>query len=192
MQRNLVWKGLQHESLENCIVHFQAHRILVRSCVLGIAREQPFKVDYRLSLDHSWQTHNVDVVIQTDNRFTSRQYTTNGKGDWYMNNAYLPELQGCVDVDISLTPLSNTLPIRRLKLEPGQRQATQVLYIDVLKQDIRPETQYYTALAPDRYRFETGDGSFSAELQTDKDLWVQYYPGLFELRSHLPAGYSIF
>lgn len=192
MQRNIVWKGLEYESLENCIVHYQSHRILVRSCILGIANEQPFKVDYRLSLDHSWRTLNVDVVIQTDNTFTSRQYTTNGRGQWYINNAPLPEMDGCEDVDISLTPLTNTLPIRRLNLKTDERQQINVLYIDVLQRDIRPETQYYTCLGPDRYLFETGDGGFKAEIETDEQLWVKRYPNLFEMRSNLAAGYSIY
>lgn len=192
MQRNIVWKGLEYESLENCIVHYQSQRILVRSCILGIANEQPFKVDYRLSLDHSWRTLNVDVVIQTNNTFTSRQYTTNGRGQWYINNALLPEMEGCEDVDISLTPLTNTLPIRRLNLKTDERQSVNVLYIDVLQRDIRPGTQYYTCLRPDRYLFETGDGSFKAEIETDEHLWVKRYPNLFEMRSNLAAGYSIY
>lgn len=192
MQRNIVWKGLENESLENCIVHFQKHRILLRSCVLGVVNEQPFKVDYRLSLDHSWRTLNVDVVIQANNSFTSRQYTTNTQGHWYMNNALLSEFEGCEDVDISITPLTNSLPIRRLNLEPGERRQIKVLYIDVPAQDIRPETQFYTCLDDRTYLFETGDGSFAAEITLDEQQWVKHYPGLFDMRSNLAAGYSIF
>lgn len=192
MQRNIIWKGLDDESLENCIVHVQAQRILVRSCIVGMAGGKPFKVDYRLSLDHSWRTFNVDVVIQSDNTFFSRQYTGNGRGHWYLNNVPVPELEGCIDVDIVFTPLTNTLPIRRLNLQTGQREQIRVVYVDVPAQEIRPDVQYYTCLAPDRYLFENADGSFTAEIETDNEGWVKYYPGLFEMRGNLPASYSIF
>lgn len=192
MQRNIIWKGLQDESTENCIVHFQAHRILVRSCMVGIAEGKPFKVDYRLSLDHAWRTLNLDIVMQTNNTFVSRQYTGNGRGHWYLNNAPVPELEGCIDTDIVFTPLTNTLPIRRLNLKPGEREQIRVLYVDVPAQEIRPAVQYYTRLSQNRYLFENADGSFTAEIETDDDGWVTHYPRLFEMLGNLEAGYSIY
>ena len=43
-----------------------------------------------------------------------------GEDGWTTRGgAAMPELEGCVDVDISATPVTNILPIRRLGLAPG-------------------------------------------------------------------------
>ena len=95
-------------------------------------------------------------------------------------------LKGCLDVDISATPFTNTLPIRRLALQPGSSATLSMVYIAVPRMQVEVTQQRYTCLevAPSggRYRFESlrnGVSSFTAELPVDRDGLVVDYPGLF-------------
>ena len=47
---------------------------------------------------------------------------------------------GCIDVDIRATPFTNTLPIRRLALQPGESRDLRMAFIDVPGLDVRPST----------------------------------------------------
>jgi hypothetical protein len=95
-------------------------------------------------------------------------------------------LKGCLEVDLSATPFTNTLPIRRGALQPGSSATLSMIYIAVPQMQVEVTQQRYTCLevAPSggRYRFESltnGLSRFAAELPVDREGLVVEYPGLF-------------
>jgi len=109
---------------------------------------------------------------------------TDGEGHWKKRGGEpVPELDGCIDVDISATPFTNTLPIRRLGLKPGESEELVVTYIRVPELLVGPERQTYGCLGAQvnggLYRFEALPGGFTAELPVDTEGLVLDYPGLF-------------
>jgi len=105
---------------------------------------------------------------------------SDGAGQWTgADGTALPEFDGCIDIDISATPFTNTLPIRRLILQPWQVERIRVLYIHVPTLEIESWDQRYTGLAPDRVRYESIGSDFMRELVVDDDGLVVTYPGLF-------------
>jgi uncharacterized protein len=95
-------------------------------------------------------------------------------------------LQGCLDVDISVTPFTNTLPIRRLALQPSSTATLSMAYIEIPQMHVKVTEQRYTCLevtpSGGKYRFESlehGVASFSADLPVDQEGLVLDYPGLF-------------
>src|SRR5215203_1804653 len=51
---------------------------------------------------------------------------------WKVNGRHDPDLDGCIDVDVAATPLTNTFPIRRLAdLEVGRPVTTPIAWVDV-------------------------------------------------------------
>ena len=97
----------------------------------------------------------------------------------------LTALDGCFDVDIGITPATNTLPIKRLKLRAEESRDIVVAYVplpDQIKGDFLPlrAEQRYTCLAPEhRYRYEGLFRAFTAELEVDAAGLVLYYPDTF-------------
>jgi hypothetical protein len=92
----------------------------------------------------------------------------------------LPSLDGCLDVDLSATPFTNTLPIRRLNWQPGQSVELRMVYVDVPSLHLSVYPQRYTCLdASGRFRFEALRSDFTADLTVDLDGLVVDYPGLF-------------
>ena len=86
-------------------------------------------VTYHLELDPRWQVLRLSVTEgdrEVDLTRDSRAGTWRDAG-----GAVLPELQGCADVDISVTPFTNTLPIRRLQLAEGESAEIRVAYVHV-------------------------------------------------------------
>jgi hypothetical protein len=86
-------------------------------------------------------------------------------------------------VDVSETPFTNTLPIRRLGLASGEYADISVAYFDGTELQPWPEPQRYTCLEKGEggglYRFVSLDGGFTADLAVDADGLVVDYPGLF-------------
>jgi hypothetical protein len=90
-------------------------------------------------------------------------------------------LYGAFDVDLSGSPLTNTLPIRRLDLaraEVGVAHRLSVAWVLLPSLEVVQADQIYTALGAGRVRFASE--TFSADLVVDDDGFVRDYPGLAE------------
>jgi hypothetical protein len=89
----------------------------------------------------------------------------------------IPNSGDAIDPDIGCTAATNTLPIRRLNLEPGAAAEIDVLLIPV--PDVRPRVvrQRYTRCETG-YLYENLESGFSAPLVVDPQGWVIDYPGL--------------
>ncbi|TDB72084.1 putative glycolipid-binding domain-containing protein, partial [Micromonospora sp. KC723] len=90
-------------------------------------------------------------------------------------------LYEALDVDLSGSPLFNTLPIRRLGLAGAASSTAHritVAWVLVPSLTVVPAEQVYTALGLDRVGFASG--TFRAELTLDDDGFVTHYPGLAE------------
>jgi hypothetical protein len=112
-------------------------------------------------------------------------------GHWEVNGSAAPHLDGCGDVDLGWTPATNTVPIRRLDLEIGDTATIVASWVRFPELDVIANEQQYTRLAPDRWRYRSGDYDF--ELVTDaasgmvlaygQDLWRA---AATELSLHVP------
>lgn len=88
-------------------------------------------------------------------------------------------LADAVYVDLSGSPLFNTLPVRRLGLldaAPGTRHRIEVVWVLLPSLVVVPAEQTYTALGAGRIGFASG--TFRAEIEVDADGYVRHYPGL--------------
>ncbi|HEY7340639.1 MAG TPA: putative glycolipid-binding domain-containing protein [Ktedonobacterales bacterium] len=153
--------------------------------VVRLWEGQPLRVTYNLDCDTGWRVRELQVSGESEAVGGSaiRLYA-DGAGNWTDDKGQsLGALQGCIDVDIMLTPLTNTLPIRRLQLAPGESREISVVYIAAPDLSISPFRQRYTRLddadGGQRYRYESVDSGFTADLPVDDDGFVVDYPGIW-------------
>jgi len=89
---------------------------------------------------------------------------------------------GAFDVDLGGSPLTNTLPVRRLGLhrpaadEIGVAHRVSVAWVLLPSLEVVQADQIYTAMGEGRVRFASE--TFSADLTIDEDGFVVDYPGL--------------
>lgn len=179
------WQDWAGEGLEHAFLLDAGGGPLVESVVIGEADGEPFAARYNIVCDEKWRTRSIGLSLIGANR-EGVSLASDGNGNWRELEAEVGELQprpalsGAVDVDITCTPFTNTLPIRRLGLEAGQSADILVAYIDVPSLAVTADPQRYTCLEPmRRYRFEALDSDFFREIEVDEDGLVVLYPGLF-------------
>lgn len=177
MQRVYRWQSDDGVGLEHLSLQHRDDIIVAEGVVIGTDDSGPFGCSYRICCDGRWRVRAVEVHAAGGE---SCVLTTDGSGIWRDGDgAAMPELSGCIDVDISATPFTNTLPIRRLGEHLRQRTDLAVVYIPVPTLDLARAEQAYTRLADHRYLYEGPIGSFQAELEVDPDGLVVHYPALF-------------
>lgn len=132
---------------------------------------------YLVEADAEWRARRVLVELNDGARI---EILSDGDGHWRRaDGTPLPELEGCIDPDISMTPFTNTLPIRRLGLGVGDAAEIGVAYVLVPELSLRAAPQRYTRLGERLWRFESLDSGFTADISVDEAGFVVTYPGLF-------------
>jgi hypothetical protein len=149
----------------------------VAGVVIGHKNGARFGLSYRLRLDALWHVREAHLRLTSGRAL---HLESNGRGMWHENGREQPLLHGCVDIDIEATPMTNTLPVRRLAMKPGDSTEIRLCYIDVPELSVSPARQRYTALDDgSTVLFEAVESGFKAELPLDPDGIVLDYPGLF-------------
>lgn len=179
MIRNIVWKGLDSDTLEFCSISF-GECILVKSTIVGCSDGIPLKAEYEIQLSKNWLISSATIKTRLGNGEQSLQLVHNGHGKWFGNDREWKHLEGCLDIDISLSPFTNSLPLNRVQPEHLQEIKIAVVYIDILHFAITLEKQSYTRKADQLYGFSTERGDFTANIETDELNLVTRYPTLFE------------
>jgi uncharacterized protein len=186
MERHVMWAPLEKPGLEHLHLIQNDELIIADSVILGLNGQVPFRIQYQISCDSLWSLRNVQLKLLSRSP-RDLNLSTDGKGTWTNGmGEVIPSLNRCLDIDISATPFTNTLPIRRLALKPGMSTTLKIVYIAVPQLQVTGVEQRYTCLeaTPDGglYRYESlnnGVTEFTAELPVDSDGLVIDYPGLF-------------
>lgn len=101
---------------------------------------------FEVRLDREWRTREVLVSAHSD-EIRQCRLTADQRGHWWQDGARRDDLAGCLDVDVSATPLTNTFPIRRLSgLAAGESVSLPVAWVDVPTLDVHRVMQTYTKL----------------------------------------------
>ena len=178
MQINILWSGIEYYSLENCIIDFGGGENAVKSIIIGYYHKKIYQVTYVIKLNREWETNACSVEFQYENKVRKFEFVSDNSR-WTLNGAYRAEFDHCTDVDIPLTPFTNSLPINRLKLDVGQEKEIDIVYIDLLENNIRHVRQKYRKLSSGLYKYENIPNDFEAEIEVDRDGFVVQYPALF-------------
>src|SRR5215210_7418996 len=183
VDREVMWTPWEEAGLEHLRLVASDDGAVANGLVISLEAGRPFRIGYEVRCDERWRVREVRAAAP-DLQRPVLELLTDGEGQWKRGGGEpMPELDGCIDVDISATPFTNTLPIRRLGLEHGDSEELAVTYIRVPELLVGPERQGYGCLeaqADSRlYRSEALASGCTAELPADDDGLVIDYPGLF-------------
>ena len=181
MKRALVWQrldtvGVEYAELESDPIRLQGEVVLVED---GTA----FAVSYGVECDDAGLTTRADLQVKRNGVRGHLTLLRGPGGDWSGNGRSLPELRGIADVDLSVTPSTNTPPLRRLGLRDGQAAAVTAAWVRLPSLDVTPLRQLYRRLEANVYAYEAPDLQFTATLEVDGSGVVRRYGDLWRLVS---------
>ena len=100
---------------------------------------------------------------------------------WRLKKEECADVTGCLDLDLNFSPLTNTLPIRRLNLAVGREAKVRAAWLRFPSFKLEPLEQLYRRVKTSKYRYENAGGRFSAELEVDKAGLVIDYPNFWRV-----------
>lgn len=175
------WRGLDPTSLEVLRIFETSGGISAHS-TLSVNSDPSYALSYEWQLDATWRTVWLRLRVEGEEQ-RSLLIERSGESSWLVDGIARPDLDGCDEVDLSVTPFCNTLALKRLAGE-GELMA---LYISFPEMTMQPSLQRYERLSVRSFRYVDlgANRGFDARLDVDAKGIVTRYEGLFE---QLPDG----
>jgi hypothetical protein len=192
--RRVAWTKDSVVGAEHAEVTLETDRLTASS--VAIADDPlPCRVDYELETGPGFVTlrlrlrargdgweRTLDLGRDDDGRWSA---DTNGDGspDLPAPGGDVTLLQGALDCDVAHSPVTNTMPVLRHHMlrQPGAHDFL-MAWVSLPDLSFRPSRQRYVSLPDVRdtgvVRYESLDGTFTADLTFDADGLVIDYPQL--------------
>src|SRR3954447_19873169 len=123
----------------------------------------PWTVRYAITVDRRWQTRGAQVWSWSHAGHSHRRLRRDRTGGWEVDGTSLPELDGCLDVDLEASACTNTFPVHRLGARAGDGQDAPAAYVRVANLAVERLEQRYTMIGRGMYDYEAPRFDFRCE-----------------------------
>ena len=178
-----AWRHqMAREGFESMFVRSDRSGHRLEGHTAAVEDGQVWAVRYAITVDESWATRTARVWGWSLVGERDVHLDADGAGRWEIDGAHVPELDGCLDVDLESSACTNTMPVHRLKLHVGQSAEAPAAYVRALDLRVERLEQTYTRVDGDgdlqRYRYRAPAFGFDARLVYDASGLVLDYPGI--------------
>jgi uncharacterized protein len=183
MDRFVIWRGLDGWRADGAQVRLEAGRLSAQGTQFGA---DPYRLDYRLLTGPDFVTQTLELSLLRDGALKRMLLARRPDGSWTADDRPMPEVEGALDCELGLCPLTNTMPVLRAGLlAPGAEPHDFVMaWVAVPDLTVHRAEQRYEPI--DRHHVRYVDPSFEAVLELDDDGLVTHYPELAERVSSTP------
>lgn len=189
-RQSVLWRHLDEPGMQLARISDIADGHIIDGRVLTALDGQPTEVHYAIMCGADWTTHHAFATVLQGTSTRAIQLRRDEEGRWWATrDAHvrndpagdrIPGLDGVHDVDLAISPVTNTLPIRRLGLAVGDSRDTDAAWVGFPDLAVERLPQRYTRESPDVYRYESNGGAFMATLQVDEHGVIVRYGDLWE------------
>jgi hypothetical protein len=181
MNTSVLWRRLDQPGHESALLNEGAAGAVIEGTAVFSESGRPCRLDYRIVCDAVWRTLSARVTGWLDTTTVDIAIGVDAARGWTINGRSCPDLHGCDDIDLSFSPATNLLPIRRTQLAVGAQASVRAAWVRFPAVTLKSLDQTYERVSESRYRYESGGGSFVAMLETNAVGFVTRYPGLWQL-----------
>jgi hypothetical protein len=154
--------------------------LVLTGCTVAVEDGRSWAVEYEIRVDRGWRTRSARVCGRSASGIRTVLLRADGRGHWLVDGDAEPHLDGCLDVDLESSAMTNALPVHRLTLQPGERAAGPAVYVRAADLGVgRLEQEYARVDEPGRrYDYAAPAFDFSSRLVYDDAGLMLEYPGI--------------
>jgi uncharacterized protein len=148
----------------------------------AIEDSQMWIVSYSIQVDAAWSTRNARISSRTADGTRQALLEADGAGSWRIDGAQARHLDGCMDVDLESSAVTNALPVHRLRLPVSARADAPAAYVRASSLAVDRLEQTYMRITDEathqRYEYAAPAFDFTCRLVYDHGGLVLDYPGI--------------
>ena len=163
--------GWMPGSVEQIVIRVTEEGVHVEGVVLGGTLEEPYAIRYAVMTDQEGRCRGV--TARAIGSPLVLEFYGDGRGGWTDSDGnVLRELDGAIDLDLGITPVTHVLAVRRLALGVGDTANVTVACLDVLAGEIRSAEHRYARVSDDQYHVAESETGASERCRLDVEEWT--------------------
>lgn len=167
-EQEVIWRRVLDEaSFEQALIVTGRGGVEITGTVLIAEDGVPLRVDYAIQCDENWSTRVVTVRQSYNGEARELRLDHDGAGGWTRDFEPAPDLAGCTDIDLGVSPSTNALPVNRLALKVGERGSIRAAWVLFPSLEVVRARQGYERLGEWQYRYSNLDSDFEAVIDVD-------------------------
>ena len=173
--RTVLWRRLDCPGAEYCQLRRHPDGWELSGTVLVALDGRPLRAHYQVVCDADWATREVNLETSTGGPTRTLRLTADEERRWWSAGEELLPLRGCVDVDLGVSPSTNTLPIRRLGLEIGADVDIGAAWVRFPELEVTRLDQRYARFGASHYRYQSLPDGHAYTIEVDDLGLVRRY-----------------
>jgi hypothetical protein len=183
LPRSAAWRHVDaRDGFEVVFAWSEPYGLSFHGSTSALEEGEPWLVNYELALAPDWSTLAAVVRNRSSHGARAVHLRSNGTSGWLIDGSPAPHLDGCLDVDLESSSLTNAFPVHRLGLDVGQAAEAPAAYVRALDLEVQRLEQRYVRLpdgaAGQRFHYTSPQFDFECELVYDRSGLVIDYPGI--------------
>lgn len=173
---SIIWRRLDCPGHESARLSQLAPGWRLEGAAVFLHEHQPCRLNYAIQCDSRWRTISGKVEGWVGSELVEIDVVVDPAQRWSLNGTESGEVNGCIDLDLNFSPVTNLLPIRRLDLDVGQEAKVRAAWLRFPSFKLEALEQIYRRTGTSTYRYESAGGKFVADLVVDEAGFVTDYP----------------
>jgi hypothetical protein len=180
----VLWRRVDRPGHEAARVVWHHPFWQIGGTAVFVDADEPCRIDYLLVCDERWRTSHARITGWVGARHLRIDVTVDGNFRWRVNGVESPAVAGSRDLDLSFSPTTHVVAIRRLELAVGQDALVRAAWLRLPGLSLDPLEQAYLRVSERAYRYRAVGGGFEATLEVDDRGMVVRCPGHWERESY--------
>lgn len=181
LEQSVIWGRLDKPGHEFARLFFSNSCWQLNGTAVFVHDNKPCCLDYRLKCNSKWETLSGRVSGWVGEKEIEIEISVEQHRRWRLDGQECAQAAGCVDLDLNFSPLTNTLPVRRLNLKVGEKAEVCAAWLKFPSFEIEPLEQSYYRIDRTTYRYESSGGRFVADLKVNETGFVTCYPNFWRI-----------
>lgn len=170
------WRRLDLDGTDRCTLSRVEHGWMLTGHAVWEDQGET-SLTYAVRCNEDWATLSADIAGTRAGQEIALRLIRDPSG-WSLNGVAQTGTASCVDIDLSFTPATNLLPLRRLAFTTGKARTVCAAWLVPDLGKVRPLDQAYTRLDDDGFAYASAN--FEARLGVHTSGFVTQYPGLWD------------
>jgi hypothetical protein len=176
---SILWRRLDAPGHDACRVERDGFGWRLEGTAVFLLGGEPANLSYRVSCDAGWKTASGRVHGAIGER-PVEHFVAREEGRWRLDGEAVAGLDHVEDLDLSFTPATNLLQIKRADLPIGKAVRLPAAWLNVETGALTALEQIYERRSEGAFYYCAPELGYEGLLELAPNGFVRRYPGLWE------------
>ncbi|MEJ7847178.1 MAG: putative glycolipid-binding domain-containing protein [Pyrinomonadaceae bacterium] len=155
---SILWRRLDMPGHESVLVYSDEGWYLDGAAIF-LHDGKACRLEYLIKCDPEWKTGSASIDGWINDVPLNIEIDVIQGNRWHVNGEEIQAVTGAVDLDLNFSPITNTLPLRRLGLNIAESAEVRAAWLRFPSFELEPLEQTYTRLDESTYRFKVPEAA---------------------------------